>query len=258
MNSIPALSFCITCKNRLHQIQQTLRKNLDYNILHENSIEFVLIDFGTDGLHKWIVDNFRVELASGYLKYYYTEELPHWHASIAKNTAHLCASGEILVNLDCDNFTGPWGGMFVLNVFKRHGNRVVFHQFSGNGYDGSFGRIAVRNNYYRILGGYDEAFEPMGYQDLDLIKRLTCYGLKYVLQPHSLYNQAITNTKEEGIRHTGSNKTYAEMERANFDRSEQNLAEGRLISNSGIFGIIENLFDHKGRVFHINIGNHDK
>ena len=260
MNSIPSLSFCITCKNRLHQIRQTLRKNLDDNILHSNHIEFILVDFaGTDGLREWVLENFQAELISGYLKYYYTEELPLWHASIAKNTAHLCTSGEILVNLDCDNFTGPWGGMFVLCAFKRHGNRIIFHQFSRkDGEDGSFGRIAISGNYFRLLGGYDETFEPMGREDSDLIKRFDRYGLKYVLQPNSLYNQAISNTKEESVRYSGSNKTYWKMEKDNFDRSEQNLSEGRLIANNGIFGIRKNIFDHKGQIFHPNIENHDK
>lgn len=111
----PAISFCITCKNRIHQIRQTLKQNLDDNRLHRDFVEFVLVDFGSkDGLRDWVFNNFSVELASGYLKYYYTENLPHWHASVAKNTAHLCASGDILVNLDCDNFTGLWGGVMVI------------------------------------------------------------------------------------------------------------------------------------------------
>lgn len=109
--TVPTLSFCITCKNRFHQISKTLRQNLDDNSLFSELVEFVLVDFGsTDGLRKWVICNFRDELESGYLKYYYTEELPFWHCSVAKDTSHLLASGEILVNLDCDNFTGPNGG----------------------------------------------------------------------------------------------------------------------------------------------------
>lgn len=255
MRTAQTLSFCITCKNRLHQIKQTLRKNLDDNVLHSDFIEFVLVDFGSnDGLRDWVLKEFEQDLASGYLKYYYTEELSRWHASIAKNTAHRCASGSILVNLDCDNFTSIWGGAYVINAFTQHSNRIVFHQFSGIKNDGSFGRIAVACKYFRMLGGYDESFDPMGHQDSDLIKRLSRYGLKYVSQQNPLYNQAITNTKEEGIKYTGSEKTYREMMRANSDRSEQNLAEGRLIANGGVFGIRRNLFDHQGRLFHPKTG----
>ena len=82
------VSFCITCKNRLHQIRQTLRKNLSDNIMHQDFIEFILVDFSsTDGLFDWIISNFQSEMTSGYLKYYYTEALPYWHASIANDHA---------------------------------------------------------------------------------------------------------------------------------------------------------------------------
>ena len=120
-SSLTSLSFCITCKNRIHQIRQTLQKNLDDNRSHQDMIEFVLVDFGsTDGLKKWILSNFYQELSSGYLRYYYTDELPLWHASIAKNTAHSLARNNILVNLDCDNYTGRMGGNFVIQTFIKH------------------------------------------------------------------------------------------------------------------------------------------
>jgi len=243
--NISKVSFCITCKNRLHQIRQTLRNNLDDNILHQDYVEFILVDFGsTDGLRDWVMCNFQSELSSGYLNYYYTDELPQWHASIAKNTAHHCASGDILVNLDCDNFTGSWGGNYVMKAFSRYGERCVVHQFSGKVGDGSFGRIAVLKKYFDAIGGYDELFEPMGYQDNDLIKRLTHYGLKLISLPNSSYNQAIANTKEEGIKYTGSEKNYEEMRVANIYSSEKNISEGHFIANNRMFGIRKNLFDH--------------
>ena len=253
MNTTIALSFCITCKNRLHQIRYTLRKNLNDNFLHRDFIEFILVDFGSnDGLREWIIDNFQSELVSGYLKYYYTEELPKWHACIAKNTAHLCANGNILVNLDCDNFTGVWGGAYVLKAFDEHGERCFVHQFGGNVGDGSYGRIAVANKYFFMLGGYDESFEPMGHQDCNLIERFIAFGLKYVSCPDSSYNHAIPNTKEEGISNTNSSKNYTQMIEFNYNLSLMNLAEGRLISNNGKFGICKNLFNYKGHAFHPN------
>ena len=248
MNSM--VSFCITCKNRIYQIRQTLRKNLDDNLLHTDYVEFILVDFGSvDGLREWVLDHFQPELATGYLKYFYTNELLLWHASIAKNTAHRCASGDILVNLDCDNFTGSWGGNYVMKAFARYGKRCVVHQFSGKVGDGSFRRIAVQKKYFYAIGGYDESFEHMGYQDFDLINRLVYYGLKHVVMPNVSYNQAIVNTKEEGIKYTDSNKKYTEMMEANLFASEKNLSKGRLVVNHGVCGIQKNLFDHHGRLF---------
>ena len=245
------LSFCITCKNRIHQIRQTLRKNLDDNLCHKEFIDFILVDFSSaDGLREWITSNFQQELMSGYLKYYYTEALPHWHASVAKNTSHLCATGDILVNLDCDNFTGIWGGAFVINAFDRYNDWCVFHQYSGNQPDGSYGRIAVKRSYFDRIGGYNEDLEPMSYQDNDLIMRLTRLGLKYVLSADSEYNQTIPNTKEESLLNTHSPNSYLQMFEINSAIVSQNISEGRMVSNNGKFGIREGLFDHNGQVFH--------
>ncbi len=251
MNNTLTLSFCITCKNRLHQIKQTLRRNLDDNLLHRDVIEFVLMDFDSlDGLSGWIVENFCDELDSGYLKFYQTCGLEYWHASVAKNTAHWCASNDIVVNLDCDNFTGFWGGAYVIGIFMQHHMNIVTQQFSGEVGDGSYGRIAASRKYFDLIGGYDESFDPMGYADDDLVNRLVKLGLQHIVLSNPLYNPAISNTKEEGIRYANSSKNYSEMIGDNYRRSGQNLQEGRLIANNGIYGIREGIFDIDGRPFH--------
>ena len=251
MVTVPTLSFCITCKNRIRQIRQTLRRNLEDNKLHREFIEFVLVDFGsTDGLREWILSDFQQELSSGYLRYYHTEALPYWHASIAKNTAHWCAGNEIVVNLDCDNFTGYQGGKFVIEQFYRHRMEIVLHQFGGGGInDGSYGRIAVLRRYFDKIGGYDESFEPMSCQDKDLMDRLIRLGLSYQLKPDRAYSRYIMNTKEEGLLNTGSAKNYQSMHFSNMKLSEHNLSEGRLIANHARYGIRENLTDHRGNLF---------
>ncbi|GHU87769.1 hypothetical protein FACS1894155_01340 [Bacteroidia bacterium] len=115
-------------------------------------VEFILVDFGsTDGLKEWIGENFKQELKSGYLKYYYTEKLSSWHASIAKNTAHFYADNDILVNLDCDNYTGYRGGKFVIQQFIQSKDfKIVLHQFNQYG-DGSFGRIGVLRRFFDAI-----------------------------------------------------------------------------------------------------------
>jgi glycosyltransferase involved in cell wall biosynthesis len=232
------LSFCITCKNRFDQINQTLKINLRHNKNLESEIEFVLIDFGShDGLQDWVVNNFSKELKTGFLKYYYTGEMPKWDCSIAKNTAHLYAKGEIVVNLDCDNFTGEQGGKFVIEHFNVHGDKLIFHQASSNPRDGSFGRIAVMRKYFSAIGGYDESFHPMGFQDADLIRRLHFSGLYYVSNVNSNHNQAIPNSKEESIKFTGSDKGYFEMNDLNRQLSRNNINQGRFIANNGVFGL---------------------
>lgn len=241
------LSYCITCKNRLWQIKRTLPRNLNNNRDLKSKIEFILIDFGsTDGLGSWIKNEFKSELKEGYLKYIFTERLSAWHASIAKNTAHLFASGKIVTNLDCDNYTGKDGGRFILNCFQKHEYPIMVHQFSGNFKDGSFGRISLNREVFLSIGGYDEQFFPMGFQDLDLLVRLWLIGIKYIPIKNRNFNKAIPNTKKESIALCNSDLDYLEMNWHNRCLSLQNVRKSRdPLRNNGNFGINSGMFDHQ-------------
>ena len=240
------LSFCITCKNRFEQIKKTLPRNLLDNREFKHLIEFVLVDFGSaDGLQDWIYENFIDDIRSGYLKYYYTEEIVDWHASIAKNTTHLLASNEIITNLDCDNYTGVNGGKFVIDKMTECGvHKTLLHQFSNDKDDGSYGRISFSRRNFLYIGGYDESFEPMGYQDVDLIIRLLASGLKYMQICDNLYNKTIPNTKEEGLLNVKTKSNWIDMNYRNSQRSRKNIRLGKFIVNQdkNHIGIIDNLF----------------
>lgn len=226
------LSFCITCKNRFHQVSKTLLKNLSDNKELSNEIEFVLVDFDSDdNLKEWVFLNFKEELKTGYLKYFFSDKLPKWHCSVAKNLAHKYSNGKILVNLDCDNYVGQDGAKFVLAQFDRYGEQLLLHQASGVLKDGSFGRIAVLAKYFQAVGGYDETFHPMGYQDADLIHRLVKFGLKYISKGNLKFNLAIPNSKEEGIKFTESEKTYFQMNAENNQKSKFNIMRNKIKAN---------------------------
>lgn len=238
---VPTLSFCITCKNRFHQISKTLEKNLDDNRMHAEWIEFVLVDFGsTDGLKEWVLKNFSKDIEQGYLRYYYTEKLKNWDASIAKNTAHKLANNEIVVNLDCDNFTGYLGGQFIIRQFILYKN-IVLHQFKGDPTDGSFGRIAAMKEDFTLVGGYDESFEPMAYGDTDLLNRLKSLGLKYLNKSLDKYIHTIKNSKQDSVANTNSKYNYEDMFEINKLKFLNNSQNGYAVANNGIFGITEGL-----------------
>jgi len=240
------LSFCITCKNRFHQISQTLPQNLEDNKDAKDVIEFVLVDFGsTDGLQEWVAANFSNEIAEGYLTYCYTEELPSWHTSIAKNTSHLLANNAIVVNLDCDNFTGKDGGLFVIDRMLKYGwNKTILHQFGNDYADGSCGRIALSKYNFLMLGGYDERFEPAGYQDIDLLLRAQLMNLNCLHFPDKAYNRALVNTHEEEIAFVDSKLSWDEMEARNRQLSFKNITSGKIKANTEKehIGIIDNIY----------------
>ncbi len=247
MVEIPKISFCTTCKNRIHQIKETLPRNLDDNFLFKNLIEFVVVDFGnSDGLSDWVLNSFTDELNSGYLAYYYTDELPFWHASIAKNTAHLMASNELVVNLDCDNYTGKFGGKFVIQNFIKSGFDIILHQFSQNYGDGTYGRIGLAKKNFEQLGGYDESFEPMGFQDTDLILRAQKVGLRYKHGYNPKYTSATKNSTSDKIKYCKSSLSYDEMNQINRLKSLRNIENGMFEANKGLWGIRKNILNYKG------------
>jgi predicted glycosyltransferase involved in capsule biosynthesis len=221
------LTFCITIKNRKYQLEQTLLQNLlDSN---NKNTEFILIDFGsTDGLKEYIYNNFKEYLESKKLKYYYTDKLKYWHASIAKNTTHKYANGKYIVNLDCDNFIGKNGDNILIELFKKNDNIIISQGDTIFG-SGNSGRISLLKENFIKLGGYNEYFYPMGYQDSDLLQRAIKYGLKLIKLNKN--NLAIKNSKIESIKNTGTNINYYKMNQLNTLISKLNIENNDLIAN---------------------------
>ena len=226
------ISFCITCMNRFKQISKTLPKNLKDNIKNKDIVEFILVDFDSkDGLQKWIFENFRDEIKSGYLKYYFSDELIQWHAPIAKNTSTMLANGKYIVNLDCDNYTGVNGGKWVLDKFEKFGDNILLHQSLGIYKSGTMGRISMTKKNFVKLGGYNQQFFPMSHLDGDIVDRSKKIGMEYHLDPDREFNQAITNTKVESVKNC-VNKNYEIMKQINYYISQGNIRNGEYIANN--------------------------
>lgn len=225
------LSFCITCMNRLDQIKKTLPQNLKDNKYHQKDIEFVLVDFGTENLKEWILENFKSELDSNYLVYYYTDELKFWHSPIAKNTSHLLASGKYLVNLDCDNYTGYEGGNWVLKQFEKYDNLLI-HQSLNIFESGTMGRIGMSRENFLKLGGYNQQFKPMGHQDGDIINRGKKLGLNYQNLTNQTYNKALLNDKDRSVENCQHQYHYKNMMKVNMFISQFNIKSNELKANN--------------------------
>ena len=165
------ISFCISTMNRHSDISQTLPQNLQDNASFAEDVEFVLVNFinGPEGMEtdRWVRGNFKDEIKSGYLKYFVTDKMPYFHMSVAKNTAHINASGLYLFNLDGDNYITSEETSVLLNQCI-YGS--IAHLWSC-WLDGSHGRIGIGAYEFLALHGYNEAFLPKTFQDRDLLKR---------------------------------------------------------------------------------------
>ncbi len=152
-----------------------------------------------------------------------------WHLSLAKNISHTLASGDILLNLDCDNRIGE-ALKQIRETFEA--NVGALHLWSGRYGDGTCGRIAIRRELFFNAGGYDESFRPMAYQDEDLLARLRDMGAAVLHQP---CKEAVA-VANAGLGEAASVPKSAKWNRYheyNYRMSERNRAEGRLVANEG-------------------------
>jgi hypothetical protein len=220
------ISFCTTCANRFYQLEQTFESNLNIIIEHPNT-QWVILNYNSkDELHEFMLKQLPF-LPSRIIYARSTSNKP-WHISVAKNMAHRLGSGEVLVNLDCDNFIGN-----AVEIISSKLTRSVqmLHLWSGTYRDGSWGRIALAKDVFYALGGYDESFYPMGYDDRDLLERAIAYGISVVHFP-CVSKPAIQNSKEDSIKYCtirGLNlKSYV---RLNKKKSQFNIAAKYLVAN---------------------------
>jgi hypothetical protein len=222
------ISLCITSHGRLWQLRQTLFANLA--LYADNpKVQFVLLNYNSpDDLHVWAAKNLREFIAAGRLIYVHERTASHFHASKAKNLAHRFGTNDILFNLDGDNWADG-----VYEVFRERPRRIL-HLKNGRD-DGTCGRVGMPREWFYRLGGYDESFDPMGYQDNDLFIRGREMGLASIKIKG--WKPAIANTLAEKTALTDDPlKPWATMVRENNELSDANIAAGRFAVNQDGWG----------------------
>lgn len=225
------ISFCTTCMNRLFHLQQTIIKNMEDNLDYPN-VEFVLINYNSqDGLDAWAQRHLKKYVEEGILNYYHTTEPQFFHVCKAKNLAHKAAKGDIIVNLDGDNFTGEDYAFYINYLFNKKGFDNLYH-FRKSPYWGTEGRIVLSKEKFVELGGYDESFHPTGHEDYDLINRAKAYGLGYEnIQVENFLRYLSNTTKEKSSNFEDENAYFYDYESSNRKKSNDNITANRLIAN---------------------------
>lgn len=201
------ISLCISCRNRLWQIQQTLPENLSSL---GADMEIVLVDYGSaDGLSDWVWAHFGPHIRAGMLTFFQVTNPVTWSSPKAKNLAHRLAKGSYLFNADADNFFTGEDCKLIRDAVR---TGLPSHQWSGDLTDGSFGRIGLPKTTFFDIGGYDENLLPMGTQDRDLLTRLGALDDRFFKLPPPT-KAAIANTSEDKVKEMG---TLSEMSDPNL------------------------------------------
>ena len=164
------ISFCTVSMNRLIHFQSTLERNLKDNDDYPN-FEIVLLDYNSsDGLENWAISKLTEHITSGKIVFYRTEQPKYFHRSHSRNICFRLASGDILCNVDADNYTGSGFASYVDNIFEKYSDIYLASSLTSS--NDVLGRVCVKKSHFFSVSGYDESMEGYGFEDIDLRNRL--------------------------------------------------------------------------------------
>lgn len=190
------ISFCITCMNRLHHLKKTLEKNILENNLF-NDVEFLVLDYNsTDGLDEWMKTKMEKYIMSDILVYYKTTDPKVYNRSHSRNMAFRLSRGELICNLDADNFLGK---DFAKKMVEDLSNDFNSFYTSDCRINDVFGRIVVSRKNFFDTKGYNEHLIGYGFEDVDLFNRLIKCGVKHLMFSNPDYYNVISHSKLERI-----------------------------------------------------------
>jgi len=151
------ISFCTTSMDRLFHLKMTYLKSIINTNSYENR-EFVLLNYNSkDEIDEWAKENLLDFIKSGLVSYYKTDEPKYWIAAHAKNISQRLANGELLCNLDADNFLIPGYCEKIVEIFKKPNIILASDTEDLNGNNGCCGMIITKKNHFYSVNGYDES-----------------------------------------------------------------------------------------------------
>lgn len=189
-----------------HHLKETLPQNISDNPPSEDmDVEFVVLNYNSqDDLHEWITTDpvMAQHIESGLIRYGRTTEPEHFHMAHAKNMAHRMATGDVLVNLDADNFAGKGFASFLQDLFSKDRDIITspshkVSRFFAPEERGFVGRIAVSKENYFELGGYNENIQGWGGDDNDFTQRAKGMNLKHLRYEDKRFIGIIAHSNEE-------------------------------------------------------------
>lgn len=199
--------------NRLHHLKKTLPQNLSDNSDNAD-VEFVVLDYNSsDGLEDYIKSELAQHILSGRLKYFKTNSPEYFNRSHSRNLAFRLATGDILCNLDADNFTGPGFASYIQKQFGAFDHIFISTSDFGahRGKGDVLGRICIKKEHFFKITGFDERMVLYGFEDYDMINRLTMYGLKNMVIDNECFLQSITHNTKERLKNEFVYKNFSEL-----------------------------------------------
>ena len=154
------------------------------------------------------------------------------------------APTHLLINLDADNIlSADFLRDFIVEESRVQeclsGRHIWGFRCSLGGDSGVTGRVALSQEAWLAVGGYNEEFYPTGYQDIDLFTRVSKAGTAFILNkkrcgwsiPNTLKTSKGSKTKAK-TEFCGSSVPWTSQNQENIVKSKQNLSKGIWWANS--------------------------
>jgi len=222
------ISLVTNCMGRLESVKQTFLRNIGDNLDYGN-VEFVLLNYGSrDDLDIWAFGNLLPYIRDGIVNYYKTTEPVYYSMTHSRNICFKVAQGDIVNNVDSDHFINAGFVERINYLANQFDTRKIAFVKSRQT---NRGRIGMYKDEFMALGGYDEALEGYGFDDVDLLIR--SYHLDFILVPFGgQYSEIVENHK----RHQAGNYQIASWrytQRRNALISLLNMYSDRFVANEG-------------------------
>jgi len=229
------ISLCITCMGRLEDLRQTLPENIKNNAAYE-PLEFVILDYNSnDGLGSWVQDELGEYLDTGKVVHYRTEEPQFFSMAHSRNLAFKLANGDIVNNLDADNYTWadkPQTEPCFAAYLNKLANECGPHTIFAKGKRMLRGRVGFwKWEFIHLLGGYDEGLSGYGHDDHDLVQRAWGIGFKMAWFGGAYY-RAIKTAKKKSTANM-EDKNWKHTENENKRISQENVDAEMFVANQG-------------------------
>lgn len=220
--------------NRAEDLKITLPFNIAANADYPN-LEFVLLDYNSsDDLVRWIKRRMMKHIESRKLVYYRLEGRKYYDMCPARNIVFKLATGDIINNLDADNFTSDgtpmdksWASWLndsaqlvpIKTVFVKSKQLGILH-----------GRIGFfKEAFVNLLGGYDEDLVGYGHDDQNIVERAMALEFQLCKWGGTYFYRIQTRKKKDD----NLLKPWDETRQENKKLTNEKLARGEFKANVG-------------------------
>lgn len=142
------LSYCTTCHGRLWQLEKTLPHNVQYL---SGEVELVIVAYNDDSVMPFLQANYANYLGDGRIRVIehtadkIFDDGSRWSCGYVKDIAHRAGLGDVLFNLDADNFIDDELHQTLLTL---PANTLLITKQSEWLPDGRSGRIGLNKSDY--------------------------------------------------------------------------------------------------------------